>query len=127
MSGIHAVRNAIRNDALLERRALRQVEQPVLVDGGALGVAAAVGADEADHAAPVGGLARDLAARHERERRRLRVPPLADEDVGVVDAGGADVDDDLAVARLGLGHVAQLESALLVEDDRRHVDSSAPR
>ena len=106
--------------ALLERRVARQVEQPLVVDDRALRVAAPLAPDEADDAPAVVRLAGDLAARHERERRRLRVAPFADQDIGVVDPGRAHLDDHLPVSGLGLGDVTELEPPPLVEDDGFH-------
>ena len=59
-------RREVRQDecrTLLERRRGGKVEQPVVLDGDLLGVPAALHADEADHAAAVGGRAGDLGAR----------------------------------------------------------------
>ena len=105
---------------LLVRRLVGKLEHPVLVGDRLLGVAAAVAPDEREHPPSVVGVAGDLRAGHERERRRLRVAALPDQDVGVVDAGRADAHEHLAVTRLRRRHLAQLEPALLVEDDGLH-------
>ena len=88
----------IREDergTLLERRRGGKVEQPVVLDGDLLCVPTALHAREADHATAVVGRAGDLGAGHVRQRRRLWVAALADQHVGVVDAGRADLDERL--------------------------------
>ena len=105
---------------LLERRAFGKVEQPAVLDDGFLGVPAAVRADEADHPPAVRRHPGDLRARDEGQRRRLWVAALADEDVRVVDTGRAHLDDGLSLGGLRLRDLAQLEPALVVQDDRLH-------
>ncbi len=83
-------------------------KQPARVERDALRVATSVHAREAQNAPPV-DLARDLGAEECGELRHLRVAAEADQDVGEVDPGRAHVDDVLAVAGGGLGHVPEDE------------------
>ena len=66
----------------------------------------AVAGREMGDVAPDGDdAARVLAPRHERRGNRHLVAVGEDEDVGVVEGRGFDADDDIARARLGIGHL----------------------
>ncbi len=73
--------------------------------------------------ADLGDLARDVAARPERQRRLERGDALADEEVEMVQGAGAHPHQHLAGLDLGVGDVLQLElvgTAELVERERLH-------
>ncbi len=83
--------------ALLERRPGRQVEQPCLVHGDPLRVAAPCLPWQSEHAPSVSRLAGDLRAGHPGKLGHLRVLAAPDQHVGEVDPGRTDVDEHLSV------------------------------
>ena len=93
-----------KGSPLGEARRGRERKEPARVDRDALGVAAALAANEAHDTLAV-ELARDLGAEHRRELGHLGVHPATDQDVREVDARRAHLDDGLTVAGLGLGHL----------------------
>jgi hypothetical protein len=72
----------------------------------------------------------DLEAEHVRGAGRRRVVPLALLEVGVVDPGGGDLDQDLAGSRRRVGEFGEGEDVLVargVEGDGLHVlDGTRP-
>ena len=86
----------------------------------AFGVSAAARARERQHATAV-EVARDLGAGNERQVRHLGIQAVADQQVGEVHAGGAHVDDRVA---LRLGNLLDGQVAAdLAEDGRPHRSS----
>ena len=122
VTGIQAVRNVSRNaGALCERRALGQREQPLRVHRNLLRIAAA--GEQGDDAAAVRRLAGGLHARRRRQRRRLRIVPLADEDVEKVHSRGTNTQQGLSLGHVRIGHVAYsqlLRPTGLLDDDCLH-------
>jgi len=113
------VRNVSRNDA--PRRAVGEREEAVLVDGGALRVAAA--RQQRDDATAVFRLSGHLDAGDRRQLGSLCVVPLPDEDVEKVHTRGTDAYRGLTLGHVWIGHIAELEhlrATRLLDDDRLH-------
>ena len=87
---------------------VRDRKHPTRIGGNPLGVPAR--ADEPEQPVPGFVAPDDLAARDHRQRLLGEVGVLGLVRVGIVDARGEDVHDDLAVARLRIGQVAHDES-----------------
>ena len=107
--------------ALRERRALGQREEPLLVHRNLLRIASA--GEQGDDASAVRRLAGDLHARRRRQRRCLRIVPLAYEDVEKVHSRGTNMQQGLSPGHVGLGHVANsqlLRPTGLLDHDRLH-------
>ena len=106
--------------ALGVARARRQVEHPLVLDGDALGVAAAGVPHEREHASAV-DVAGDLVAEDRRQLRRLRVHAVLDQHVGEVDPGRAHLEQGLSLGHVRFGHVLHGQRrARLAEDGRPH-------
>ncbi len=122
VSGIQTVRYVSRKEAPSANDASSgQREEPRLVHGDPLRVAAA--RQQGDDAAAVLRLPGHLCAEDRRQRRRLRVGALADQEIQKIHTRGTNVYQGLSPGQVRFGYVLKdelLGAAGLGEDDRLH-------